>query len=53
MCIILYIYIYTHTQIKYCWLLGISFIYVYEILKTNETINGHLVQLFIKKIMLQ
>lgn len=44
-------FIYIH--IKYCWLLGVSFIYIYEILKTNQTINGHLVQLFIKKIMLK
>lgn len=41
------------THMKYCWLLEISFIYVYEILKTNQTVNGHLVLLFIKRIMLK
>lgn len=44
-------FLYVHR--KYCWLLGVSFICIYEILKTNQTINGHLVQLFIKKIMLK
>lgn len=38
---------------EYCWLLGISFIYAYEILETDQTVNGHLVQLFIKQIMLK
>lgn len=42
-----FFYIFIH--IKYYWLLGISFIYIYEILNTNQTIKWTLSATFYKE----